>query len=72
MERKDEEIVTYLANFMYRFAKISKHDRVRNKIEAKRLASLADWKRMVVHYIHAHNKAIEKKYSIYAQPTTWA
>ena len=58
--RTDQEIIDDLSNFMYYFASLSKHDRVKNKLEAKRLAGLADWKILIENYIIAHNKAAEK------------
>jgi glycogen(starch) synthase len=61
MDRTDDEIVKDLASFMYRFAHFSKEERVKNKIEAKRIASLADWKILSGNYIEAHNLAISKK-----------
>jgi glycogen synthase len=60
MERKDHEIISDLAEFMYKFSQLSRQDRVLNKIEAKRLAGLADWKNLVENYILAHNMAIKK------------
>lgn len=62
MNRTDEQIITDLSSFMYKFAMFPKQDRVLNKIEAKRLAGLADWKFLIKNYIDAHNLAIEKKF----------
>ncbi|MBR9691998.1 hypothetical protein GOV06_04370 [Candidatus Woesearchaeota archaeon] len=64
MDKTDDEIVENLARFMHRFAKFTKQGRVKNKIEAKKLAERADWKKLVSNYILAHNKAIEKKYGV--------
>ena len=58
--RGDSEIIKDLCGFMYYFVNLSKHDRVKNKLEAKRLAGLADWEILVENYIIAHNKAAEK------------
>ena len=60
MGRKDEDIINDLSNFMYKCTKFSKYERVKNKIEAKKLASKADWEKLVVNYIQAHNMAIKK------------
>ena len=62
MDRADDQIIGDLSKFMYRFTKFSKQERVKNKIEAKRLAGLADWKKLVVNYIQAHNIAIDKRF----------
>ena len=38
------------------------HDeRVKNKVEAKKLSKTADWKEFVQYYIEAHNLALEKE-----------
>jgi len=63
LNRKDDEIVKSLTNFMYWFQSLDKHDRVLNKIEARRLAALADWKFLATNYIKAHNLAVKKAYS---------
>jgi glycogen(starch) synthase len=62
MDKTDDEIVSELARFMRKFTRFTKEGRVKNKIEAKRLAQRADWRRLVINYIHAHNSAIEKKF----------
>ena len=58
MGKSDDDIVKDLSSFMLKFALFSKHDRVENKIEAKRLAGLADWRLFVKYYIEAHNSAL--------------
>jgi len=58
--KTDEEIIKSLSDFMYYFANLTKYDRVKNKLEAKRLAGLADWKILIENYIKAHNMALEK------------
>jgi len=45
---------------MYRYATLDHAERVQNKINAKYLSNLADWKHFVKFYIVAHNKAVEK------------
>jgi len=62
MNRTDEQIINDLSNFMYKFTMFPKHDRVENKIEAKTLAGLADWKFLIKNYINAQNLAIERKF----------
>ncbi len=55
-EKKDEEQASDdLANFMYKFSKMSRKERVVNKIEARKIAAKADWKSFVLNYIEAHN-----------------
>jgi len=64
MDRKDEDIINDLTNFMHRFLHFSHEERVKNKIEAKKLAAIADWRRLVLNYITAHNMAAERVYGV--------
>ncbi|MBW2978158.1 hypothetical protein KY331_04900 [Candidatus Woesearchaeota archaeon] len=59
--RTDDEISNDLSKFMYWFASLSKPQRVRNKIEAKKLSELADWGILIENYINAHNLAVQKR-----------
>lgn len=61
-QRKDSEVINELSRFMLRFAHFSKEERIKNKIDAKRLASQADWKIFIENYIEAHKKAIKKRW----------
>ncbi len=58
--KNEEEAVTDLYNVLYHYTTLSKQDRIENKIEARRIASLADWKNLFRFYIEAHNLAISK------------
>ena len=58
--KSDEEFVEELTNIMYFYAKLNKEERINNKIEARRLAGLADWKILFDHYVEAHNAALAK------------
>jgi len=60
--KKDEEAVNELVDVLYLYTTYSKEQRITNKIEARRLASLADWKNFIENYINAQNLAIEKVY----------
>jgi len=51
-----------LFNVIYNFSKLSREDRVKNKIEAKNVSSLVDWKNLIQNYISAHSMAINKAY----------
>jgi hypothetical protein len=46
---------------LFYYSQLSKTQRIDNKIEARRLASLADWKMLISNYINAHNLALEKR-----------
>ncbi len=58
--KSDEEIVNSLADILYRFSQLDHSERVENKINAKQLSQLADWKHLIKNYIRAHNLALEK------------
>lgn len=60
MNRKEDEVVYDLADKMHYFANLPKEERIKNKIEAKRLSALADWELLVENYIKAHNLAVKK------------
>jgi len=60
-KKNDLEVVEDLFLFLNDFAKTTRRERVENKIEARKIASQADWRSFVFHYIDAHNKALEEK-----------
>ncbi|MDD5433244.1 MAG: hypothetical protein PHE77_01100 [Candidatus Pacebacteria bacterium] len=55
--KSDEETVSDLTKILYNFCKLPMGQRVENKIQARRLADLADWEVLIKNYITAHNKA---------------
>ncbi len=59
-KKNDEEIIMDLHNFLYGFMRTTRRERVENKIEARKIASKADWRKFVSFYIKAHNKSLEK------------
>lgn len=62
MGKTDEESVDELFNIMYFYTQLNKEGRINNKIEARRMAGLADWKNLFNNYITAHNIAVAKKF----------
>ena len=56
--RTKEEQIKDLADIMYKYASMDHAERVQNKINAKYLSNLADWKHFVKFYIVAHNRAL--------------
>ncbi len=52
--------VKSLADVLITFAKYSNDERIKNKIEAKHVSTLADWKFMIRQYIAAHQIAVGK------------
>ncbi len=59
LEKSDQESVKDLAQFMHNFSSFNRQGRVDNKIEARKIASKADWKDFVENYIKAHNKIFD-------------
>jgi glycogen(starch) synthase len=58
--KSDDNVTKQLADTMYKFQKLSAHDRIENKIAARNIAETADWKVFAENYIKAHNMALEK------------
>jgi glycogen synthase len=59
-QRSDDDVVNEFAELMYEFCKRDKHKRGENKIHAKELSELADWKQLIKNYMKAHDLAIER------------
>lgn len=62
LNRSDGEVANQLVDVMFNFANLSKEDRIANKLQARKTASMADWKIFVKNYIDAHNLAVDKAY----------
>lgn len=60
LERQDEDAIAQLAEMMLDYTKLNRNDRVEQKISAKKLAELADWKMLVNNYFKAHNLALSR------------
>ena len=59
--KTEEESVQEVFNIIHYYSTLDKGQRIDNKIEARRIASLADWKILINNYIKAHNLALAKK-----------
>ncbi|MBS3105394.1 hypothetical protein J4234_04005 [Candidatus Woesearchaeota archaeon] len=62
LNKTDDDVVNQLVDVMFNFAGLSKEDRIANKLQARKIASMADWKIFVNNYIEAHNMAVGKVY----------
>ncbi|MEK6947452.1 MAG: glycogen/starch synthase [Nanoarchaeota archaeon] len=62
LNKSDEDVINQLVDLMYKFANLSKEERIANKMQARKTASMADWKIFVNNYLEAHNLAVEKVY----------
>lgn len=61
LEDKDKnEVVKDFVDILYKYAQFRKKERIENKIQAREVAFMADWKNFVKYYIEAHNLAVEK------------
>ncbi len=58
--RKHEDDTAGLFDILKQYVSFSKEERITNKIEARHLAGLADWKNLVKFYEEAHNNAAKK------------
>lgn len=58
--KKEEEVVNDLAEIMHTFAMYSRHERIQNKINAREIAAMADWKILIKEYFEAYRIAISK------------
>lgn len=58
--KSDEALTAEIAGAMYRFSQFSRRERIENKIQARKVAALADWKALIKNYIIAHNSAVKK------------
>ncbi|MBW2992127.1 glycogen/starch synthase [Candidatus Woesearchaeota archaeon] len=61
--KEEKDAVKQLADVMHNFAKLSKKDRVENKIAARKVGELADWSNLIENYINAYSLAVSKKWS---------
>jgi len=62
LDKSDDDVVSQLVDVMFNFANLSKEERIANKLQARKAASMADWKIFANNYIKAHNLAVEKMY----------
>ena len=62
LNKSDDDVVNQLVDVMFKFTELSKENRIANKLQARKVASMADWKNFVDNYIEAHNLAVSKAY----------
>jgi len=56
-----EEVINNFVDMLYEYTRLSKKGRIDNKIQALKIAFMADWENFIVHYIEAHNLAAERR-----------
>jgi glycosyltransferase involved in cell wall biosynthesis len=62
--KSKEEITTSLYDILDYYVSLDKEGRIQNKIEARRIAGTADWKKLIENYLKAHTLAAEKRLQI--------
>ncbi|MCK4592508.1 glycogen/starch synthase [Candidatus Parcubacteria bacterium] len=58
--QKKEKMIKDFIDIIYKYTLFTKKKRIDNKIQARKVAFMADWKNFVINYVEAHNLAIEK------------
>lgn len=57
-KKSEDEVIQKLADIMIDYAKLSREERVENKLRARRLSEYADWRELIKYYFDAHKKAL--------------
>ena len=60
--KTEQEKIDNLFDVLYKYSQYDREERIKNKIEARRLASLADWDKLIENYLAAYKLAVEKAY----------
>jgi glycogen synthase len=58
--KKEDDALKQLSEMMHHFALLSREDRTKDKLEARRVAGMVDWEILVQHYLDAHSLAMQK------------
>jgi len=59
-KKKREDMMNDFVDILYNYTNLDKRGRIDNKIQARKVAFMADWKIFAENYIDAHNLAISK------------
>jgi glycogen(starch) synthase len=59
--RGKEQVVRELTKNLIRYTNYDRKERIENKIKARKIASMADWKIFAKYYIEAHDLSLDKK-----------
>ncbi len=57
--QQKEKMMEDFVNILYKYTLFTKKKRIDNKIQAHKVAFMADWENFAVHYIEAHNLALQ-------------
>ena len=61
---KREDIMREFVDILYKYTLLTKKKRIDNKIQARKVAFMADWENFVNYYVQAHCLAVERKKEI--------
>ena len=62
IEHKEKnKMIDEFVDILYKYTQFTKKERIDNKIQARKVAFMADWENFVIHYVQAHNMAVERK-----------
>jgi len=59
--RERDEMINDFVDILYNYTQLSKKARIEEKIQALKVASMADWENFVLYYIEAQNMAVERE-----------
>lgn len=59
-DKTEEEVIKGLSEILHHFFDLSRAKRIANKIQARKIAEMADWGNLIKNYLEAHNQAIRK------------
>ena len=59
--KKKEEMVNDFVEILYEYTLFTKKQRIDNKIQARKVAFMADWENFAMNYIEAQNMSVENK-----------
>ena len=59
-KKPEQDIVSNLAEILYTYTKLRHDARVEQKLKAKEISKLADWKMLIKNYFKAHSMALHK------------
>ena len=62
LNRSDEDVISQLVDVMFKYSNLSKEERIANMMQARKVASMADWKIFISNYIKSHNLAVDNAY----------
>ncbi|MEA2037772.1 MAG: hypothetical protein U9O94_09760 [Nanoarchaeota archaeon] len=58
--KNEEDVIKNFSDLLYEFSQRNHQERTENKLNAKKLSTLASWSVLIEYYIKAHNSALEK------------